>query len=113
MASFITLTTTAYFLAIFPYLLSGRSNMPKGPFYMEGITGYIVNIVTCVLILFFNVWFCWPYAYPVTLSLMNWNSLIFGCILVLITFWWFVHGAKRYPGPKLAGLYLEGVEQSN
>jgi len=43
---------------------------------------------------------------------MNWNSVILvGCI-ILTTVWWFVHGVRKYPGPKLAGLYIDGVEKS-
>jgi hypothetical protein len=41
---------------------------------------------------------------------MNYNSVILvGCFLVA-TLWWFVHGIRHYPGPKLMHLYLEGVD---
>ncbi|KAF7186907.1 Choline transport protein [Pseudocercospora fuligena] len=104
--SFIILTTASYFLAFFPHILSRRSNVPKGPFWM-GSAGYLVNGIACTLILFFIFWFSWPYAKPVTVSLMNYNSVILvGCV-VLTAFWWIVHGIKNYPGPKLAQLYLE------
>lgn len=123
--SFIILTTVSYFLAIFPHMLTKRRNVPVGHFWM-GNFGYFVNGVTCVLIVFFDIWFCFPYAYPVEpISLMNCkchltpslhakrttadnfvgNSVILvGCVL-LTTFWWVVHGIKNYPGPKLASLY--------
>lgn len=69
--SFIILTTMSYFLAFFPHLLSRRSNVPKGPFWMGSI-GYVVNGIVCVLIIFFNIIFCFPYAYPVEpISVMN------------------------------------------
>lgn len=70
-SSFITLTTASYLLAILPNVLTRRSNIPKGPFWMSGALGYIVNVIACILIVFFNVWFCFPFAYPVTVSLMN------------------------------------------
>ncbi|OQO08408.1 hypothetical protein B0A48_06278 [Cryoendolithus antarcticus] len=103
--SFIILTTVSYFLAIFPNLLTGRKYMPRGHFYM-GKFGIVINSITCLLIVFFIVWFCFPYAFPVDpLSLMNWNSIILvGCVL-LTAAWWFIHGVKKYPGPKLAQLY--------
>ncbi|KAF2173300.1 hypothetical protein M409DRAFT_49762 [Zasmidium cellare ATCC 36951] len=107
--SFIILTTMSYFLAFFPHILSKRSNVPPGPFWM-GKAGYVVNGVACVLIVFFNIWFCWPFAYPVTVDLMNYNSVILVGVVLLTVFWWFVHGLRKYPGPKLAKLYLEGVE---
>ena len=71
--SFVILTTMSYFLAIFPHILTRRSNVPRGPFWMGGF-GYIINGLACTLIIFFNVWFCWPYAYPVTTGLMNCKS---------------------------------------
>ena len=104
--SFIILTTCSYLLAIFPHLLSQRSNVPKGWFWM-GKWGYAVNAMACTLIVFFNIFFCFPYAYPVSpLSLMNWNSVILVGIVVLTVFWWVVHGLRKYPGPKLATLYV-------
>lgn len=71
--SFIILTTMSYFLAIFPHLLTRRANVPRGPFWMGDI-GYAINAITCVLIIFFNIWFSWPYAYPVTIEFMNCKS---------------------------------------
>jgi choline transport protein len=41
---------------------------------------------------------------------MNYNSVILvGCFAVT-AIWWFAHGIRHYPGPKLIGLYLEGVD---
>ncbi|CAK3985844.1 Choline transport [Lecanosticta acicola] len=106
--SFIILTSTSYLLAILPHVLTKRQNVPPGPFWM-GFTGYIVNGAACALIVFFNIFFCWPYAYPVTVSGMNYNSVILVGVVVLTIFWWIVHGLRKYPGPKLAQLYIEGV----
>lgn len=55
--SFIILTTASYFLAIFPHLITGRKNVPKGPFWM-GKYGYLINGISVVLIIFFNILFC-------------------------------------------------------
>lgn len=35
------------------------------------------------------------------------NSVILVGVVVLTAFWWVVHGMRKYPGPKLAHLYLE------
>jgi hypothetical protein len=119
--SFIILTTMSYLLAILPHLLSKRQNTPKGPFWM-GDAGFVVNGITCVLIVFFNIFFCFPYAYPVAVSVMNcecrWllnictklttatgNSVIFVGVLVVTGFWWAVHSRSHYSGPKLAAIY--------
>lgn len=55
--SFIILSTASYALAILPHVLTGRSHVPKGAFWMGG-AGYLVNIVAVVLIMFFNTMFC-------------------------------------------------------
>lgn len=69
--SFIILTTASYLLAILPHLLSKRQNTPKGPFWM-GDAGFVINGIACALIVFFNIFFCFPYAYPVEpISTMN------------------------------------------
>jgi hypothetical protein len=44
------------------------------------------------------------------IGLMNWNSVILVGIVVLTAFWWIVHGMRKYPGPKLASIYIEGVQ---
>jgi choline transport protein len=68
--SFIILTTMSYLLAILPHLLSKRKNTPKGPFWM-GDAGFVVNGIACVLIVFFNIFFCFPYALPASVPVMN------------------------------------------
>jgi len=41
---------------------------------------------------------------------MNYNSVILvGCV-ALTAAWWVIHGIRNYPGPKLAVIYLDGVE---
>jgi hypothetical protein len=41
---------------------------------------------------------------------MNYNSVILVGIVFLTTVWWIIHGFKHYPGPKLIGLYLDGID---
>jgi hypothetical protein len=36
-----------------------------------GDAGFVINGIACVLIIFFNIFFCFPYAYPVEISAMN------------------------------------------
>ena len=55
--SFIILTSTSYVMAIAPHLLSGRKNVPPGPFWM-GKAGFFVQGTAVVLIIFFNIMFC-------------------------------------------------------
>ncbi|MCJ1484835.1 hypothetical protein MMC06_005008 [Schaereria dolodes] len=105
--SFIILTTVSYALAILPHMLTGRSNVPRGPFWL-GKAGYFVNGTAVLLIIFFNIMFCFPYVYPTTESTMNYNSVILVGVLVLTTAWWFIHARRNYPGPLLSNMYVDG-----
>ncbi|KAL9623982.1 MAG: hypothetical protein Q9160_001735 [Pyrenula sp. 1 TL-2023] len=105
--SFIILTTTSYALAIGGNLFTARKNIPRGPFHMPGAIGFSVNAIALVLIVFFNIIFCFPYALPTTGSTMNYNCVILVGVVVLTAVWWAVHGWRRYPGPKVAVLFAE------
>ena len=102
--SFIILTSTSYAIAITANLATGRKNMPRGYFYM-GRAGWVINVITVVLIIFFNIMFTFPPALPTTESGMNYNSVILVGVVVLTTIWWFVHGIRKYPGPRISKLY--------
>ncbi|KAJ7936905.1 choline transport protein [Mycena leptocephala] len=105
--SFVILSTTSYAMAILPHLLSGRKNVPQGPFWM-GRAGFFVNTISVLLIVFTNMMFCLPYALPATVPAMNYNSVILvGCV-ALTMFWWIIHGRTQYPGPRLPHLDAVG-----
>jgi len=55
--SFIVLTSLSYLLAILPHLLTGRKNVPEGPFWM-GKWGFAINAISCVAIIFFDIFYC-------------------------------------------------------
>lgn len=101
--SFVILASTSYCIAIVPHLFTGRKNMPPGPFFM-GKAGYVVNSLACLFTVFFNIFFCFPYALPVDVAGMDYNSVILTGVVFLTTVWWFVHATRKYSGPKMAGL---------
>ena len=68
-----------------------------------GKWGYTINAVAFVSIIFFNIIFCFPYSMPVATTTMNYNSVILAGVTFLTAVWWFVHGLRKYPGPKLGG----------
>ena len=39
---------------------------------------------------------------------MNYNSVILVGVLIITTAWWFAVAVRKYPGPKLSNLYVEG-----
>ena len=61
--SFIILTSISYALAIGPHLLTGRKNVPRGPFWM-GKAGFAINAISVVLIIFFNIMFMFRMSSP-------------------------------------------------
>jgi amino acid transporter len=61
--SFIILTTTSFVLAIAPNALTGRKNIPPGPFTL-GRFGIPLNVAAVVLIIFFNIMFCFRESTP-------------------------------------------------
>ena len=40
---------------------------------------------------------------------MNYTSVILAGIFAIAMFWWLVNGIRKYPGPVLTGMYIEGV----
>lgn len=48
------------------------------------------------------------FAYPASIELMNWNSVILVGTTALTGVWWFIHGARKYPGPAIAHLVEAG-----
>lgn len=103
LGSFVILTTASYTAAILPNLLTGRKNIRYGPFEMRGWVGFVVNGVACLYMIVFLVIFCFPYFLPTEAKTMNYNSLIFGGLTLLVTAWYFLGGRKGYTGPQTIG----------
>ena len=76
-----------------------------------GKAGFPINGLASLFIILFNIMFCFPYALPTTVASMNYNSVILVGVIALVSFWWVVHGLKRYPGPKLGNMYVDGDER--
>ena len=102
--SFVVLSSLSYLMAIGPHLLTRRSNIIPGPFWMKGAWGYVANGISCLYIIVFIVIFCFPYALPVDASSMNYASLITGGLTIFVGLWWLWRGGKGYKGPKAIGV---------
>jgi choline transport protein len=66
--SFIILSTTSYALAIAPHLLTGRKNVPPGPFWM-GKWGFPIQGAAVFFIIFFNIMFCFRESFTLQVCL--------------------------------------------
>lgn len=97
--SFVILSTLSYLAAILPHLLSRRTKVTPGWFWMKGATGFIVNGVSCAYIIVFVVIFCFPFALPVDAKTMNYASLITGGLSLFVLAFWFIR-QSTYLGPR-------------
>ncbi|PMD29967.1 amino acid transporter [Hyaloscypha variabilis F] len=101
--SFVVLSSLSYLAAILPHLLSRRSNVAPGWFWMKGATGFIVNGVSCLYIMAFVVIFCFPFSLPFDAATMNYTCLITGGLSVCVAIFWFWRKAD-YVGPHFVPL---------
>ena len=72
----------------------------------------MVNGLAVFFIVLFDIFFCFPYVFPTDQTTMNYNSVILVGVVLLTAVWWLVHGVRKYPGPKIAGIVLgeeEGI----
>jgi choline transport protein len=124
--SFIILTSVSYAIAIAPMLFTGRKYLPNGSFKL-GSAGFVLNAAAVIFIIIFDIMYCfrkclvdetwgsrWRHAntatafgLPTTVQTMNYNSVILVGVVALTAVWWFVHGARKYPGPKIAQFYVK------
>jgi len=110
--SFVILSTVSYAIPFACNLITRRKYMPPGPFWM-GKAGFFVNAVAVLLIIFFNIFYCFPYSMPTTVESMNYNSVILVGVLALTGIWWIVYGIRNYPGPRLTHFYIPGGESDS
>lgn len=96
---FVQLSSLSYFAAIFPHVLTRRRTFVPGPFWMKGLVGYVVNILSCTYIVAFIIIFCFPYALPATAQNMNYASLMTGGLSIFVAVWWLFR-RRSYEGPK-------------
>lgn len=98
--SFILLTTSSFLLCIVPHLLHRRNIITPGPFWL-GNYGYAINIIASPYMVVFFVIYCFPTSKPVSPENMNYSSVIFVGLLLVISIWWLVDARKSYKGPAL------------
>ncbi len=96
--SFVLMSTSSYIASLLPFLLRARQGIEFGHFRLPQSLGFIFNFVACA---FMTVWFviyCFPYSLPTNAQTMNYSSLIWGGLTILIGLWWLLYARSTYPG---------------
>lgn len=70
-----------------------------GSWRLPGIFGIAVNAFSCIYLTIALFWSFWPSYLPVTAENMNYNSLIFGAIVITAIVYYIVRGKREYTGP--------------
>lgn len=96
--SFVQLSSLSYLAAILPHLLTKRSSVKPGHFWM-GRIGFVVNLLASIYIAAFVVIFCFPYIVPTDATSMNYACLITGGLTIFVGAWWLVR-MRTYEGPQ-------------
>jgi choline transport protein len=100
---FVIMSTSSYTAAILPHLITRRSNIIPGPFWMKGWIGFVVNAVACSYMIVFIVIYSFPYYLPTDAQTMNYACLMYGGLTIFVTVWWFIGARKGYKGPQSIG----------
>ncbi|KAK6073144.1 amino acid permease [Seiridium cupressi] len=102
--SFVLMSSSSYIAALLPHLLTGRKNITYGTFHLNrGPLGYVLNTVACGYMMVWFVIYCFPFALPVDAPSMNYASLLWGGLTILLLIWWSVGARNGYEGPKTTG----------
>ncbi|KIW65905.1 hypothetical protein PV04_08120 [Phialophora macrospora] len=99
-SSYVVLSMASYLTAILPNLLSRRSKVVPGYFWMKGPIGFAVNTISCLFMMAFIVIFCFPFAMPVDPETMNYTCVIFGGLTIIMCAF-FLLLRRQYEGPQV------------
>ena len=80
-------------------LLRGRKAALKDHYFDLGKSGYVVNLLSPMLVLFLTVLICFPPELPVTVSNMNYTSVVIVLISAIMIALWKIIG-QRFSGPQ-------------
>ncbi|KAK2732417.1 hypothetical protein FQN55_004110 [Onygenales sp. PD_40] len=93
----IVLLYVSYVIPIICLLIKGRNNIKHGPFWL-GSFGLFANIVVLAWTLFTIVMYSFPSVYPVEAGTMNYVSVVYFVVAVIIVIDWVVRGRREYRG---------------
>lgn len=93
----ITLLYISYTTPILCLWYRGRNNIRHGPFWL-GTWGLIANIVTLLWTIFCLIMYSFPSTMPATTGNMNYVSVVYAVVVVILLMDWFIRGRRSYRG---------------
>jgi choline transport protein len=97
-AAGIVLQYVTYAMAAMCLLISGRKNLPHGPFWWPRL-GLVSNIVLILWTALTLVIYSFPYYLPVEADSMNYVSVVIVIVFIYALAYWALYGYKRYRLP--------------
>ncbi|KAF2873182.1 amino acid/polyamine transporter I [Massariosphaeria phaeospora] len=90
----IVLLYISYAIPISCLLLRGRNTITPGPFWL-GRIGMVANVVLLAWTLFTLVMYSFPYLQPVAPSTMNYVSVVYAVVAIIVGVDWVARGRKK------------------
>ncbi|KAI9798522.1 MAG: hypothetical protein M1825_005327 [Sarcosagium campestre] len=94
-AACIVLLYISYAIPVVCLLIKGRDNIRHGPFW-TGRFGYVANGVLCAWTLFTLVMYSLPTVMPAEASTMNYVSVVYFVVVVIMLGYWFIRGKRTF-----------------
>lgn len=94
----ITLLYISYAIPVASLVFAkGRKNLRHGPFWL-GRVGLLANCVLLAWTVFALIMFSFPYTMPVTIDTMNYVSLVYVAVVLIVVTDWYARGKREYRG---------------
>jgi amino acid transporter len=103
--------TISYAMPIVTLLLVGRNKLPPGQFSL-GRWGPMLNWVSIIYCLITTIFFFFPGSPDPSPSDMNYAIAVFGIMIIIALFSWFVQGRKTYLKTEEAMVEIFRAEQA-
>lgn len=108
----ISLVVAAFFgsyavpIAILAWRRATGYPLQYGPWKL-GRFGLATNIIALVFLVITFIFSFFPIAIPVTGATMNWSCVLWGAIMLLGTFWYYIKQRHVFTGPKVVIGHLD------
>ncbi|KAH7137483.1 amino acid/polyamine transporter I [Dactylonectria estremocensis] len=91
----VVLLYASYAIPVVSLMVKGRSTIAHGPFWL-GKLGLACNVILLIWLAFAFVMYSFPPVQPTTGNNMNYVSVVYVLLLMVLTAWWFIKARKEY-----------------